>query len=43
MTGKMSSFVKGILMGLLGHPLPQGKEPVEQAEPAESGTVEAKE
>jgi hypothetical protein len=28
MTEKMKSFVKGILLGLCGHPLPQGKEPV---------------
>ena len=28
MTEKMKSFVKGILLGLFGHPLPQGKEPV---------------
>jgi hypothetical protein len=28
MTDKMKSFVKGILLGLFGHPLPQGKEPV---------------
>lgn len=28
MTDKMKSFVKGILLGMVGKPLPQGKEPI---------------
>jgi hypothetical protein len=33
MTEKMKSFVKGILLGLCGHPLPQGEPTPPQGEP----------